>query len=179
MKDRSFKRHTIRRVLAGIAALAWLVVFSSGCSEDERLKREIREDARAGRFDEAVAKAREHFAADKLTLMVLLETIDIERNRAEKTTYRHHLTLEAVAWEKTDSGVSLSGGIRNSGDRTLTGYGIQATLLRDIERKETFFFARIAQVPPGGLGIFRYDRKTRAPFDHVLLEIHDFGIEDD
>ncbi|WP_028322037.1 hypothetical protein [Desulfatiglans anilini] len=178
MKDRSFKRHTIRRVLAGIAAAAWLILFS-GCSEDERLKREIREDARAGRFDEAVAKARDYFAADKLTLMVLLETIAIERNRAEKATYRHHLALEAVEWEKTDSGISLSGGIRNSGDRTLTGYGIKVTLLQNIERKETFFFSRIKQIPAGGLGVFRYERKTQAPFDHVLLEIHDFGIEDD
>lgn len=178
MKNRPFRKKITRRFLACIAAAAWLALFS-GCSDDERLKQEIREDAKAGRFDEAAAKAREHFATDKLTLMVLLETIAIDRDRTEKDAYRRHLLFEAVVWEKTDAGVSLSARVLNSGDRTLTGYGIKATLLQDAVRQESFFFSQIERIPPGGFVAFQHERKTKATFDQVRLEIHDFGLEED
>lgn len=167
----------MRRLLPGLAAVLCATLLW-GCSDDERFKDEIRAEVSAGRFKEAEAKARDRFAADKLNLMVMLEYIDVERSKREKDAYRQNLQFEKVHWKRTADGTALlSATLRNSGGKTLTGFGVKATLMVDGAARKSVSFSRTVTLPPGDCISFHHELSVPR-FDQVHLELLDFGLDE-
>jgi hypothetical protein len=150
----------------------------SGCKSDEDLKDEVRAEVRAARYEKAVELASRYFAADKLNLMVMLDYIAFQKEKASKQAYRPYIHTEVLEWERDrPGGVSLVGRIANRGDRTMTGFAVQIRYLERGAVTASSVLTRAEDIGPGKSRTFGTRERRAIRCDHVSVDLIDFALK--
>lgn len=109
-----------------------LLIAAVGCANGENRQEEIRKKVNAGEYEAAARLAQAYFADDKRTLLVALEYIAVQEKKALKKAYTNLLIIENLNWSTDRPGVTkVSGKLVNTGNKTITGFGIKAACRRD------------------------------------------------
>lgn len=160
---------------------AFLIVLLGlflGCDSDESKEREIRDKLSLGQFDEAERLAREYFADDKLLLLTSLSSIAQLREKAAKEAYKEKLRI--LRWDSTAEGneaTKISGRLMNAGDRTVSGFALRMTYLKEGKVLKVVTHTRVQDIHPGRSGDFVFLDSGSPLYDELLLEIQDFALK--
>jgi len=160
--------------------LAFLVVFAlmAGCTPNADQQREIREKVRGGEHEEAVRLAHKYFADDKRVLLVTLEYIKDQKDKAVKRAYKKNVVIGDVNLQTEPSGVrKVIGRVMNKGNRTITGFGIKAACKKDGRVVHEVRNLYLIEVAPGMSDVFQCGTDGFADCDDVSVEIIDLGLK--
>jgi len=160
------------------AFLILLLAPFSGCDSDEIKEKEIRDKLSLGQFDEAERLAREYFADDKLLLLTSLSSIAELREKAAREAYEEKLRI--LRWDSSIEGngaTRISVRLMNSGDRTVSGFALRVTYLKEGKVLKVVTHTRVHDINPGRSGDFVFMDSGSPPYDKLLLEIQDFAMK--
>ena len=162
----------------GAGLVVVLLCLTAGCVNDADRQSEIRQKVIAGEYDEAVRLAHEHFADDKRILLVTLEYIATQKNKALRQAYKANASIGNVRWSKGGSGVArVSGRLLNRGDKTITGFGIRAACTRDGEVVQKARASRLSDIAPGKHEDFEFVIKDFEDCDDITAQVVDLGLK--
>jgi hypothetical protein len=160
--------------------LIFFVVFAvmAGCTPHEDQQREIREKVRAGEHDEAVRLAHKYFADDKRVLLVTLEFIEDQKDKAVKQAYKKNVVIGDVSLQTEPSGINkVVGRVMNQGHSTITGFGIKASCKKDGRVVHEVRNRYLIDIAPGMSHGFQCATDGFANCDDVSVEIIDLGLK--
>ena len=156
-----------------------LLGLTIGCVNDENKQSEIRKKVIAGEYEEAATLAQKYFADDKRILLVTLEYIAVQKNKALKKAYRKHLIIENLNWSTDRSGVTkVAGKLLNSGNKTITGFGIKAACRREGRVVREARGRWISEIGPGVYEDFECMVEGLGDCDDLTATVEDLGLKD-
>ena len=160
--------------------LVLLLVFAliTGCAADEDQQREIREKVKGGEHEEAMRLAHKYFADDKRVLLVTLEYIEDQKDKAVKQAYKKHVIIGDVDLKAKPSGATkVIARVMNQGDRVITGFGIKAACIKDGRVVHEVRNRYLTEIASGMSHMFQYETDDFADCDDVSVEIIDLGLK--
>jgi len=156
------------------------LLFIIGCVYDDDKKEEIKEKVRIGRHEEAERLAHTYFDADKLILMVMLEYIADQKDKAIKKAYKDNLLIDDWEWWIDRQGLTkVAGRVIHKGDKSISGFGIKIYYIRNEEVIDVATVTKAGEIEPGMYKEFEHTHQSSLyHYDEISLDILDFGIKD-
>ncbi len=134
---------------------------------------------RAGEYEEAEKLAYKYFADDKRVMLVTLEYIAHQKDKALKEAYKVNVSIDEVRWSIDPSGVTtVLSRFVNRGNRTITGLGIKVGLLKGGRLVHEVRASYLLEVGPSSSGPFQCRIEALADFDDISIDIIDLGFKD-
>jgi hypothetical protein len=158
----------------------FLVIFAlaTGCTPHQDRQGDIREKVKSGAHEEAARLAHQYFADDKRALLITLEYIADQKNKAVKQAYKKNVVIGDVSLRAEPSDLNkIVGRIMNQGDRTITGFGIKAACKKDGRVVHEVRNRYLIEIAPGMSRTFRCVTDDFADCDDVSVEIIDLGLK--
>lgn len=162
-----------------VLTLLILLIFTTGCVNDEDRQSEIRNKVVAGEYEEAARLAREYFADDKPTLLIALEYVAFQKTKALKEAYKNCLIIEDVNWSTDRSGATkVTGKLLNKGNKTITGYGIKVVCRQEGKVVHEARARWVAEIGPGEHEDFECIITGFVGCEGVAASVEDLGLKD-
>lgn len=156
-----------------------LLFLTVGCSDDLNRQDEIRRKVIAGEYEEAELLAHKYFADDKGILLITLEYIAVQKDKAHKKAYTKHVKIENLHWSTDPSGdTRVAGKLLNTGDKTITGFGIKAVCRSGGEVIREARARRIAEIRPGAYEDFEWMIEGWEDCDDLTAIVENLGLKD-
>lgn len=164
---------------AQVGLLLLLAVFLiSGCTKDQERREAIKKAVKMGRFEQAERMARDGFADDKLEMLLLLEYIEGQKEKAERAAYLPALSTRSWGWTRGPGGnVVVRGEVLNGGPRPLAGFALEAECLKGGRVVARGTLRKIGDVGPGKTAGFELSISGAADCDQVEIAVLDVGFQ--
>jgi hypothetical protein len=173
------KEGTLAKPLFFVVFALFFLALCTGWVSDEDRQREIREKADAGEFEEAKRLAIEYFAADKLLLMVSLEYIAGQKEKALKNVYHHNfLIIDCDRREDENGRMVVNITVLNSGDKTVTGFAVRIDCVKNGKMINWGIFAKTEEIGPGTYKTFEQAKSGHKDCDELSVHLIDFAVRD-